>query len=101
LSTDVDATDKISINLNRDMSQAHPPMTRRETIHGGSTPASMRVMVIGGCARFMSLAVNGTAVIHYSLFTVHCSLLTIHCFTVHDLCLYPDAAVPEHLQSGR
>jgi hypothetical protein len=44
------------------MNQSHPAMTRRETIHGGSTPASMRVMVIAGYAQFMSLAVNGTAV---------------------------------------
>jgi len=31
-------------------------MTRRETIHGGSTPASMAVMVIAGCAQYMFLA---------------------------------------------
>ena len=37
-------------------------MTRRETIHGGSTPASMRVLVIARCSRFISLAVNGTVV---------------------------------------
>ena len=40
------------------MNRAQPAMTRRETIHGGSTPASMRVMVIANCARFTSLAVN-------------------------------------------
>ncbi len=37
-------------------------MTRRETVHGGSTPASMRVMVIANCARLTSLAVNEVAV---------------------------------------
>jgi hypothetical protein len=40
------------------MNRAQLAMTRRETVHGGSTPASMRVMVIANCARFMSLAVN-------------------------------------------
>ena len=44
------------------MNRAQPAMTRRETVHGGSTPASMRVMVIANCARFISLAVNETAV---------------------------------------
>jgi hypothetical protein len=43
------------------MNQAHPPTTRRETIHGGSTPASMRVMVVDRCPQFMSLTVNETA----------------------------------------
>ena len=44
------------------MKRTHPPSTRRKAIHGGSTPASMRVMVIDKCVRFTSLAVNGTAV---------------------------------------
>ena len=44
------------------MNRAQPPTTRRETIHGGSTPASMRVMVVDRCPRFISLTVNGTAV---------------------------------------
>ena len=48
------------------MNRAQPPETRRETIHGGSTPASMRVMVTDRCARHMSLTVNGTAVKKYS-----------------------------------
>ncbi len=47
----------------RDINRAQPPTTRRETIHGGSTPASMRLMVVDRCLRFMSLTVNGTAVI--------------------------------------
>jgi len=42
----------------RDMTQTHAP-TLRETINGGSTPASMRVMVIAVCARSISLAING------------------------------------------
>jgi hypothetical protein len=40
------------------MNRAQQAMTRRETVHGGSTPASMRVMVIANCDRFTSLAVN-------------------------------------------
>jgi hypothetical protein len=44
------------------MNRAQPATTRRETVHGGSTPASLRVMVVANCARFISLAVNGTAV---------------------------------------
>ena len=44
------------------MNRAQSAMTRRETVHGGSTPASMRVMVIANCARFTSLAFNETAV---------------------------------------
>jgi hypothetical protein len=31
-------------------------------IHGGSTPASMRVMVVANCIRSPSLAVNKTAI---------------------------------------
>ena len=49
--------------LIRDMNREQPPTTRRETFHGGSTPASMRVMVVDRCFRFMSLTVNRTAVI--------------------------------------
>ncbi len=30
-------------------------------IHGGSTPASMRVLVVDRCHQFMPLTVNGTA----------------------------------------
>ena len=44
------------------MNRAQPATTRRETVHGGSTPASLRVMVVANCARFTSLAVNETAV---------------------------------------
>jgi len=44
------------------MNRAQPATTRRETVHGGSTPASLRVMVVANCARFTSLAVNVTAV---------------------------------------
>jgi len=44
------------------MNRAQPAMTRRESVHGGSTPASMRVMVITNCARLTSLAVNEAAV---------------------------------------
>jgi len=44
------------------MNRAQSATTRRETIHGGSTPASMRVMVIANYARFTSLAVNEAAV---------------------------------------
>ena len=36
------------------MNQAHLAMTRRETIQGGSTPASMRVMVIAQYPQDMS-----------------------------------------------
>ena len=46
--------------LIRDMNRWQPLTTRRETIHGGSTPSSMRV---DRCPRFMSLTINGTAVI--------------------------------------
>lgn len=45
----------------RDMTQTHAP-TLRETIHGGSTPASMRLMVIAVCGRSISLAINGAVV---------------------------------------
>jgi hypothetical protein len=44
------------------MNRAQPVTTRRETVHGGSTPASLRVMVVANCARFISLAVNETEV---------------------------------------
>ena len=64
--TYVDTSNKTSISYNRDMNQTYPAMTRRETIHGGSTPASMRVMVIAGYAQFISLAVNGTVVTCYN-----------------------------------
>ena len=43
------------------MNRAQPATTRRETVHGGSTPASLRVMVVANCARFISLTVNQTA----------------------------------------
>ena len=52
----------IRVALIRDMNRTHPPSTRRKAIHGGSTPASMRVMVVDKCVRFTPLAVNGTAV---------------------------------------
>jgi len=44
------------------MNRAQSATTRRETVHGGSTPASMRVMVIANCARFTYLAVNEATV---------------------------------------
>ena len=44
------------------MNRAQPATTRRETVHGGSTPASLRVMVVANCVRFTSLAVNEAAV---------------------------------------
>jgi len=44
------------------MNRAQPATTRRETVHGGSTPASLRVMVVANCTRFTSLAVIVTAV---------------------------------------
>ncbi len=44
------------------MNRAQLTTTRRETVHGGSTPASMRVMVVANCARSTSLAVNKAAV---------------------------------------
>ena len=50
----------------RDMNWEHLPETRREPIHGGSTPASMRVTVSGRCSQSMSLQVNGTAMRLYS-----------------------------------
>jgi hypothetical protein len=47
------------------MNPGHEPGTvdiDTPTIHGGSTPASMRVMVVANCARSLSLAVNKTAI---------------------------------------
>ena len=44
------------------MNRAQSATTRRETVHGGSTPASMRVTVIANFARFTYLAVNEAAV---------------------------------------
>jgi len=44
------------------MNRAQLATTRRKTIHGGSTPASLRVMVVANCARFTSLTVNETTV---------------------------------------
>jgi hypothetical protein len=46
----------------RDINRVQLASTRRETIHGGSTPASLRVMFVANCTRFISLTVNGTAV---------------------------------------
>ena len=37
----------------REMNRTHLPSTRRKAIHGGSTPASMRVMVVDKCVRFI------------------------------------------------
>jgi hypothetical protein len=45
------------------MKRIHPSSKRRKAVHGGSTPASMRVMVVDKCIRFMSLAVNVAAVL--------------------------------------
>jgi len=53
----------IRVTLIRDMNRTHPSPTRRKAILGGSTPASMRVMVVDKCVRFTSLVVNGTAVV--------------------------------------
>ena len=53
----------IKVALIRDINRTHPPSTRRKAIHGGSAPASMRVMVVDKCVRYMSLAINGAAVI--------------------------------------
>jgi hypothetical protein len=36
------------------MNWVQPPTTRHETIHGGTTPASMRVMFVDRCTQFMS-----------------------------------------------
>jgi hypothetical protein len=61
------------------MNRAQLATTRRETVHGGSTPTAdhhvrwkcrfcrskkpaLRVMVVANCARFISLAVNEAAV---------------------------------------
>jgi hypothetical protein len=49
----------------RDMKRTHAPSTRRKAVHGGSTPASMPVMVVDKYVRFISLAVNGTVVKNY------------------------------------
>jgi len=43
------------------MSWGHLSKTRRKTLPGGSTPASMRVTVLDRCPQHMSLVVNGTA----------------------------------------
>ena len=43
----------------RDMNRVLPPKTRREPIHGGSNPASMRDTVIGGNTQSMSLIFMG------------------------------------------
>jgi hypothetical protein len=56
------------------MNRAQPVMTRRETVHGGSTPASMRVMVITNCARFTSLAVNVIKLLKDMLNTLNLAL---------------------------
>ena len=39
----------------RDMNRVLPPKTRREPIHGGSNPASMRDTVFGGNTQSMPL----------------------------------------------
>jgi hypothetical protein len=36
----------------------HPSTTRRETVHGGSTPASLRVMVVDGYIRSITQSKN-------------------------------------------
>jgi hypothetical protein len=43
------------------MNREYLSETRRETIRGGSTPASMRVTVLDRYSRFMPLTVNGIA----------------------------------------
>jgi len=40
---------------------------RRKTLPGGSTPASMRVTVLGRYPQLMSLVVNGTAVLLFKI----------------------------------
>ncbi|NOQ69263.1 MAG: hypothetical protein GQ573_04035 [Gammaproteobacteria bacterium] len=39
------------------MNRVSPPKTRRELIHGGSNPASMRDTVFGGDTQSMSLTI--------------------------------------------
>ena len=63
------------------MNRAQLTKTRRETIHGGSTPASMRVMVVANCARSPSLAVNKTAVNVARLSKDHAKNLNLVSFT--------------------
>ena len=41
------------------MNRVSPPKTRREPIHGGSNPASMRDTVFGGDTQSMSLDIIG------------------------------------------
>ena len=54
-------------------------------IHGGSTPASMRVMVVANCARSLSLAVNKAAVNIARLSKDHAKNLNLVPFgTDHD-----------------
>ena len=45
----------------RDMNFGYSPETRRKPIHGGSSPASMRVEVSGEHPKFILEEVNGTA----------------------------------------
>ena len=48
----------------RDMNCESPPKTRREPIHGGSNPASMRDTVFGSDSQSMPLILCGTVVAH-------------------------------------
>ena len=48
---------------NTDMNQEYLPETRRETIHGGSTPASMRVTVSGKYSQSTTVFLNGITII--------------------------------------
>ncbi len=45
------------------MNQEYLPETRRETIHGGSTPASMRVTVSGKYSQSTTVFLNGITII--------------------------------------
>ena len=50
------------IHWHRDMNCESPPKTRREPIHGGSNPASMRDTVFGSDSQSMPLILCGTVV---------------------------------------
>ena len=81
----------IRVTLIRDMNRTHPSPTRRKAILGGSTPASMRVMVVDKCVRFTSLAVNGTAVnifIYFNLARAYkISLFEVYIFILVMCCI--------------
>jgi hypothetical protein len=51
----------------KDMNRVSPPKTRREPIHGGSNPASMRDTVFGGDTQSMSLDIIGGIAVDINL----------------------------------